>query len=335
MSERNFSPWSSWLAGLSAVRHEDPPPESVAALLEWRLRRRQRLAELLGSFPNPVPLNLETLSSEQCDGYVRHRVVFDAEATMSVAAFLLIPNARRTPGAAVIAIHGHGPGKDLICGLTGSESPDADFAVQLVRENLVVLAPDLRAFGERRDRLPEGYYPCDTNLVHASLAGVNPLTQNLFDLQCCLEVLVSHPLVDERRIGAAGFSYGATMSLFLAAVDRRVAATVVAGYLSSLSSSHAVALNLCGSQVLFGMLGRLEHVDVAAQIAPRPLCVVSGDADPLFPVEAARDSVAQLRRVYDALGARPGSLVHDVFDGGHQWHGAVALPFLAWALGSS
>jgi hypothetical protein len=33
--------------------------------------------------------------------------------------------------------------------------------------------------------------------------------------------------------------------------------------------------------------------------------------------------------VYRALGASDDALVHDVFDGGHRWHGTMASGFFA------
>jgi hypothetical protein len=83
---------------------------------------------------------------------------------------------------------------------------------------------------------------------------------------------------------------------------------------------------------MFGMLGRLEHEDLGALMAPRPLLVESGTDDLLFPVAAAIESVRRTRVVYDLLGADD-RLVHDVFEGGHQWHGTEALPFLDRWLG--
>ena len=80
------------------------------------------------------------------------------------------------------------------------------------------------------------------------------------------------------------------------------------------------------------MLGRLEHVDLGALIAPRPLLIETGTEDLLFPVAAAQESVARLRRVYEPPGAGD-RLVHDVFDGDHQWHGVLAYPFLDRWLG--
>jgi hypothetical protein len=129
------------------------------------------------------------------------------------------------------------------------------------------------------------------------------------------------------RIGAAGLSYGGTMTLLLAAWDSRVAAAVVSGYLSSWADAHKVPWNMCGSQVLPGMLGQLEHVDIGALVAPRPLLVETGTKDDIFPLTAARAAVDDLARVYAHLGA-PDALEHDVFEGGHEWHGTRAYPFL-------
>jgi len=331
---RNFSPWFQWMTRLLATEHADPLPDTdAAAIRAWTTRCRERLAQLLGPLPVPVPLDLEVLERTPCDGYRRDRVVYDTEDTMSVPAYLLVPDGQhRRPGPAMLAVHGHGPGKSVVCGLETTEAPNGDYAVQMVRRGYVVLAPDLRCFGERADWNPPDHYACDTNLVHAVMAGWSPLTQNLWDLSRSLDVLAADPLVDPGRIGVAGLSYGGTMALLLAAWDERVAVAVVSGYFSSWAESHKMPWNMCGSQVLPGMLGRLEHVDLGALIAPRPLLIETGTEDLLFPVAAAVESCARLRRVYDDRDAGD-RLVHDVFEGGHQWHGQAALPFLDRWLG--
>ena len=150
-----------------------------------------------------------------------------------------------------------------------------DYAHQLACRGFVVLAPDLRGFGERTDWNPPDRYECDWNLVSATMAGASPLTQNLWDLRCSLDVLAQHPLVDPQRIGAAGLSYGGTGTLFLAAIDDRVKAAVVSGYFSSWAAAHRVPWNMCGSQVLPDLLGGLEHVDLGA--LDRAPCAARGD----------------------------------------------------------
>jgi len=326
---------------LQQIRQSDPLPADLgdgdpggpggpgrrAALDDWRARCRGRLDDMLGPPPTRVPLALETTESVECDGYRRERVVFDVEETMSVPAYRLVPHGRVAPGPAVLAVHGHGPGKAEACGLERTGTPNADYAHQLARLGYVVLAPDLRCFGERVDWNPPDHYACDTNLVHAVMAGLNPLAQNLWDLSRALDVLEADPLVDPGRMGVAGLSYGGTMTLFLAATDHRVAAAVVSGYFSSWTESHKMPWNMCGSQVLPGMLGNIEHVDLGALVAPRPLLVETGTDDDLFPAPVATAEMGKLRGVYRSLGAGD-RLVHDVFAGGHEWHGVEAYPFL-------
>jgi dienelactone hydrolase len=334
---RNLSPWHAWMVELQRTAIIDPLPRDhpghPEVLDAWRTRCRDRLEHFLGNLPAPVPLDLEVTEEVAGDGYRRQRVVFDTEDVMAVPAYLLIPDDRSEPGPAVLAAHGHGPGKSQVCGLTETETPNGDYALQLVRRGYVVLAPDLRCFGERADWNPPDHYGCDTNLVHAVMAGRSPLTQNLWDLARCLDVLESHPLVDPARIGMVGLSYGGTVTLFLAAWDDRVAAAVVSGYFSSWAEAHKMPWNMCGSQVLPGMLGALEHVDLGALIAPRPLLIESGTDDDLFPAEVAKSQIEILATVYDASGRRE-QLVHDVFSGGHRWHGELAYPFLARWLGA-
>jgi dienelactone hydrolase len=327
---RNFSNWAYWRLNLDRVVEADPcPVDADAVTLDaWRERVRARLNGLLGARPVPVPLALETTETVNGGTYTRTRVVFDTEDTMSVPAFLLVPHVRTTPGPAVLAVHGHGPGKTRICGIEAGGDGD-DYAHVLASLGYVVLAPDLRGFGERADWMPPDHYHCDWDLVCATMAGIVPLERNLWDLQRALDVLCAHELVDADRVAVAGLSYGGTCSLFLAALDPRVRVAIVSGYLSSWRAAHTVPWNMCGSQVMVGQLGAIEHLDVASLVAPRPMLVESGTDDLIFPVDAARATVASLRLVYEALGAPPDALVHDVFDGEHRWHGERVSEFLA------
>ena len=121
---------------------------------------------------------------------------------MSVPAYLLVPDGRATPRARPCspstATARASPGS---AGSSRPRAPNGDYAAELARRGHVVLAPDLRCFGERADWNPPDHYACDTNLVHPVMAGWSPLTQNLWDLARCLDVLAAHPLVDPARIG--------------------------------------------------------------------------------------------------------------------------------------
>ena len=120
-----------------------------------------------------MPLELETLESEACDGYRRDKIVFDTEDTMSVPAYLLVPDepVGGPPGAAVLACHGHGPGKSQVVGLEHTDMPNADYALQLVASRLRRAGARPAVLRRTADWNPDDHYACDTNLVHAAMAG--------------------------------------------------------------------------------------------------------------------------------------------------------------------
>ena len=330
---RNFSHWGWLTQRIAEAEPADSCPVDGSAdeLAAWRRRARRRLLALLPQRPR-VPLDAETTESVDCGDYVRHRVVYDSEPGMSVPAYLHVPHDRIAPGPAVLAQHGHGPGKSQVAGLPGEAggepSENADYAHQLALRGYVVLAPDLRGFGERTDWNPDHIYHCDYSQMHTTMLGLDMLALDLWDLARGLDLLAEHSLVDARRLGMVGLSQGGTCTLFLTASDRRIRAAVVSGYFSSIKSSAAIPWNMCGSQVLRGMLGTFEHVDVAALVAPRALLIESGTDDPIFPSSVAQAEHAKLANVYATLGAAEQTEI-DVFEGGHSWHGTRAYDFLA------
>jgi dienelactone hydrolase len=286
---------------------------------------RERLVELLGRLPAPVDPDLEVLDVEQRDGYRVERVVFDAEAAMSVPALLFVPDGAEDgePRPAVLAVHGHGTTKETIA-----------WPPRLAEAGLVVLAPDLRGFGERADFTPDDHYHCDVDLVNGVLVGTTPFAQNLWDMARSIDVLQSISYVDRDRVGACGWSYGGIVTLFLAAWDERVAAALVSGAVASIASSHRMPWNLCGSQVLPGMADELDHASLVALIAPRPLIVENAEDDLTFPLDAARATLEQASPAYAAAGA-PDGIQLFVIDGDHRFDGTDSLPALVQVLSSS
>ncbi|HVU75002.1 MAG TPA: alpha/beta fold hydrolase [Mycobacteriales bacterium] len=318
------SPWEWFVAELDRVVVDDPAPAD-GTLVQWQEHARPRLLQLLGAMPEPVPLDVQRGDETDVGPYRRIALSYAAEQHMRVPCWLLVPHQPR--GSGVVALHGHGAGRDEVCGLAPTEDRGAAYADSLARAGHVVLAPDQRGFGQRRDWQPDGIYHCDYDLTLATLLGVTVLGRNVWDAARALDALGALPEVDAARLGVAGLSYGGTTSLFLAAVDPRVRAAVVAGYLSSWSACARIGWNMCGSQVVPGIARAFDHADLAALVAPRALLAQSGEQDQIFPVASARATAERVTGVYRAAGAAD-AFAHDVQPTGHAWTDPAPVEFL-------
>ena len=70
-------------------------------------------------------------------------------------------------------------------------------------------------------------------------------------------------------------------------------------------------------------LSSYDIPDIACLIAPRPLVAEMGTQDTCFVIDDALAAYAEVERLYEAIGEGE-RLTNDVFDGGHQFSGAVA-----------
>jgi dienelactone hydrolase len=313
--------------------------ENADELRQWQAQFRAKVWEGLGLLPEQkCPLEPIIVDRTDMGDHWREKVLFQSEPDMTVPAYLLLPKdlQQGEKRAAILACHGHGNGKDDVCGITHGElhrvhsirAHNYAYALQLVREGYIVLAPDWRGFGERRlGGAYGGKDHCDVLLIKCLLFGLNPLGLNVWDGMRCLDYLQTRPEVDGDRLGCVGLSYGGTMTLFLAALDERVKAAVISCYLNTFAGFALQLGNFCGVQVPIGILRYGDLGEVAALIAPRPLCVEAGRRDDGFPIDETRKAVEVVRRAYQIANATE-RFVYDEFDGGHQWHGEISIAFL-------
>jgi hypothetical protein len=127
-----------------------------------------------------------------------------------------------------------------------------------------------------------------------------------------------------------GISGGGTCTQFSAALDLRIKAAFVSGYLNLFRDS-IMAVPHCIDNYVPGILNWAENYDVASLIAPRALFSEGGEQDPIFPVYATRESFARVKKVYEMFGAGDRAQ-QEIFEGRHVFHGVRGLPFLVDAL---
>jgi dienelactone hydrolase len=305
----------------------------------WQKRLRSRLTELLGGFPvERTALGAQTLETRDFGWYTREKFVFYSRPGVGVLGYLLLPKSAPKPAPTVVAIAGHGRGVDDIVGIdlfgkdrTDREGYQHDFAIQAAEHRLAAVAIEPMAFGCRRDPVTVkkgiGAVSCQPAAGSALLLGETMIAWRAWDVMRTIDWIETRPELDAKRIGCMGISGGGTCTQFTTALEPRIKAAFISGYLNTFRDS-IMSVSHCIDNYVPGILNWAESYDVAGLIAPRPLFAESGSKDPIFPIAGSNESFDRVRKVYDVFGA--GDRVgHEVFDGPHEFHGAKGLPFLA------
>lgn len=304
----------------------------------WRSQALPKLLELLGDWPARVPLNAEVESSVEDGDLIRERVVIDSEEYMSIPCQVLRPKTMRPDGSnpAILCSHGHGAyGKDAVAGVRSSPGHVADiqhlnynYGEQMARAGFITISPDLRVFGERRDGLDPfpGRDPCNVNFVKGAMMGIYTLTLNIWDMKCCIDYLETRPEVDKNRIGMMGLSQGGVMTTFTTAVEPRIKAADISGYINPWRGFGIERANFCGSQIVPNVYRYFDTDDIAGLIAPRPLLLEMGIYDNCFFIHDLLKGYEGVRRIYEAAGAAD-DLWTDIHPGPHAFAGNKAFAF--------
>jgi alpha/beta hydrolase family protein len=305
----------------------------------WQKSLRAKLTELIGGFPTERgPLRPVTLETRAFPAYRREKIVFDSCPGVSVLAYLLIPHAAQTPAATVMCVPGHGRGVDDIVGIDedGRDRTDKagyqhDFAIQVAEAGVAAVAIEPMGFGCRRDpinaRQGLGRKACDPAAGGALLVGETMVAWRVWDVMRTLDYLATRTELDSNRVGCMGISGGGTVTVFATALEPRIRAALVSGYLNTFRDSVG-SLAHCIDNYVPGILNWAEMHDLAGLIAPRPLFVESGEKDNIFPIRASIESFNHVREIYSVFQAAD-RIDQEVFPGEHSFWGKRGIPFLA------
>lgn len=306
--------------------------------LAWQGELRAKLTELLGGFPaEKSALHPVTLEVKEFPGYRREKVLFDSREGASVLAYLLLPKGQSKRVPAVVCVPGHGRGVDDIVGIDdkGRERVDRagyqhDFAVQMAQAGVAAVAIEPMGFGCRRDPANIarglGHSSCQPVAGTALLLGQTMIGWRVYDVMRTIDLIATRPELDASRVGCMGISGGGTCTLFSAALEPRIRAALVSGYLNTFRDSVG-SIAHCIDNYVPGILNWAEMYDIAGLIAPRPLFVESGRRDDIFPVQASIASFQKVSDIYKVFGAADRT-EQEVFDEAHSFWGKKGIPFL-------
>ena len=143
---------------------------------------REKLIELLGYRPQPVPLDPVVEAVTEHDTYTERRIVFNVEKDVQAVCMLCIPKLNKEKYPLVVVVQGHGTGMHVSMGrnldgtVNENREGDRDNALQALERGYAALCLEQRGMGERRtdmvDNPNDGGYPrCHVTAMNALLIG--------------------------------------------------------------------------------------------------------------------------------------------------------------------
>jgi dienelactone hydrolase len=308
----------------------------------WKKTARAKVLDLLHYAPPKCDPKPETLERIDCGDYVRERVLFNTTPDIRVPAFVLVPKGGKQRRPAVVALHDHGGfylwGKEKIVEAPDEHPVVTEFkrlyyggrsvATELAHQGYVVVVIDMFYWGERRmllDDDPDDWRTRPASLTRERIQAFNSRAgQNeqlvgrtiysagftwpgvmFWDDLRTVDYLMTRSDVDPQRIACAGLSVGGLRSCHLAALDDRIRAAVVVGWMASFpwQLKKHIRNTIGHTKVVPGLYQHLDYPDVAALALPKPLLVINGSRDGLFHPDGVRASFEKLNACYAKAGA--------------------------------
>jgi len=295
----------------------------LSSLSVWRQRQkliRETLLDIVGSFPEKTPLNAKITSTIKKIGYRVENVIYESIPHYYVTASLFIPDNVITPAPAILFCCGHSTG---VYRLPYYQLP----LLNLVKKGFVVLAFDPVGQGERLQ-----YYNPETKestigvstkehsylSAQVFLTGKSSARYFLWDGIRGIDYLMSRKEVDPQRIGVHGLSGGGTQTAYISALDERVTATAIAGYITSYSRLiESFGIGDGEQNFYHGISSGIDHADFIEIQAPKPTLLMATTRD-FFSIQGTRETYSESKRIYE-LYSKPANLEITEDDAEHDY----------------
>ncbi len=308
----------------------------------WQADVHAMVCEKLAYPPTPerCELNVRSVWRREHELGTIERIVFRSEPGVDVPAYVCTPNAAEAPHDWFICVQGHSTGMHNSIAVDAEDETkpievagDRDFGLCCLRRGVAALCIEQFGFGERRWPRSEGHGAdmCKYTAMHLIMIGRTLVGRRVFDVDRAIDYLLTRDDVDAARIGVMGNSGGGTTSVFAAAVLPRLAFAMPSCYFCTFRDS-IMALPHCPCNYVPGLLPHAEMSDVMGLFAPRPVTIVAGQDDAIFPIDAVRRSFEKLQTIYAAAGA-PDACRLVVGSEGHRFYADAAWPVMLELMG--
>ncbi len=264
--------------------------------------------------------DIQFLKAIDYGSFTLQHLLFQSVAGVYVPAHLYIPKGEG-PFPAVINSHGHWP--------DGKSGQIVQQTAQLFAKNgYVCLNIDAWGAGERGSNHKHEYHGASLGSALLDL-GIPLMGMQLLDNQRAIDLLQSLPYVNKTQIGATGASGGGNQTLWLTALDKRIAAAVP---VVSIGTFQAYILNSnCVCELHPAGLLHFEKSDLIASMQPRAVKILSAlrDGNAAFNVYEMLKTYNAATVQYEKAGVKD-NLAYEIFDVQHDYTAEMQLEALFW-----
>jgi dienelactone hydrolase len=304
----------------------------------WESQLREMVRQLIGVTPvERPPLNVRSLWQRDHPLGTIEKIVFTSEPFCDVPAYVCIPGNVPRPLTSVICLQGYTTGMHVSIGVDSQDEitpievdGDRDFAIGCLKRSIAALCVEQRSFGERVERkqaIVNQDSGCHDAAMQALMLGRTLIGERVHDVDRAIDYLDSRGDIAMDRIGVMGNSGGGTVTMFSAAVLPRIAFAMPSCSFCTFRDS-IMSIWHCADNYIPGLLKFAEMADIMGLFAPKPVVIVAGEEDDIFPIAGTRRAFADLQRIYTAAGAADGCHLI-VGKGGHRFYAEDAWPVLS------
>ena len=325
-------------------------PKYPGGFEAWQGAARAKLKELIGidRIASQVSGHQPAVHLEQeklVAGYRQQLARIETEPGIDIPFWILRPlGSEQKKLPVVICAHGHdADGWNTYAGVYKdkqhqaiTEKKHGNPGVQAVSQGYIAIVPATRGLAQSNfisdPNGRHGNRNCRAQLMHCLLAGRTAIGERVWDTTCLIDWVVSDLAgADAERIGMLGNSGGGVLTVYVAALDERIAVAHPSCSLTSFASESGYIFH-CDCCMVPGIKTELADMpDIAALAIPRQIVVVHGLKDGLHSEQVVNQAMLRLGSIYSQQNITDKFKFHWQPEG-HRFYPAVFWPVMNSAL---
>src|SRR6266542_1142638 len=275
---------------------------------DWIKRQqivKNKLKELIGTFPRKEALNPEITGITQKEGYRIEKIIYEPVPGFYETGCLYIPDKINGKTPAILNVFGHDQA-------SFREEYYQVIITNLVKKGMIVFAIDPLGQGEhvqyydREIKFSAIGYSVIEHCYFGNvcfLAGVSSAKHFIWDGIMAIDYLLTRSEVDPENIGVTGFSGGGTVTSYLMALDDRVKVAIPCSW----PTAYRRLLEMKGigdaeTILIHGLAKGITFEDLLEVRSPKPTLMTFTSRDEYLSLQGARDALREAKKVYSAFG---------------------------------